>query len=199
MRGRAATASAAAAAHTAEGADRKATAGAYPLTNSDRAMTTELLPVADFAIEAAKGASMEAARPAGSRSTQQYRLVAELMRDNMEHPSADEVYMLAREQAPNISRDTVYRNLNRLADEGRITRLTMPTGPDHFDSVTERHTHFLCRSCNRVFDTPVAYDDALDGAVKGMPGFEAEWHRLILVGNCPECREKQQEATGTSI
>lgn len=129
-----------------------------------------------------------ASRP-NTRSTPQYRLVADLMRDNMDHPTADEIYALAREQAPSISRGTVYRNLNRLADEGAIARLTMPSGPDHYDSVTARHTHFLCRSCNRVFDTQLPYDIALDTSIPGLPGFNVEWHRLILVGECPTCRK----------
>lgn len=131
---------------------------------------------------------------AATRSTAQYRLVAGIMADNYGHPTADEVYAQAREEAPNISRGTVYRNLNRLADEGVIARLTMPSGPDHYDCATERHTHFLCRSCNRVFDTQLPYDVALDGRIPGLPNCKVEWHRLILVGLCADCLRDDRTA-----
>jgi len=114
------------------------------------------------------------------------------MKDNYDHPTADEIYLLARREVGNISKGTVYRNLNRLVGEGKVARLPMPFGPDHYDCVTERHTHFLCHDCNRVFDTGLPYDHTLDGDLPGMPGFKVGWHRLILVGQCPACAERSE-------
>ncbi|MEG2843734.1 MAG: transcriptional repressor, partial [Ruthenibacterium sp.] len=82
---------------------------------------------------------------------------------------------------------TVYRNLNLLADNEEITRLKMPLGPDHYDYHTKNHYHFLCRNCNRVLDTLIPYYDALNLETANIPGCKTEWHRLILVGLCPDC------------
>lgn len=41
-----------------------------------------------------------------------------------DHPTADAVYMSIREEFPNISLGTVYRNLNLLVDLGEIQKLT---------------------------------------------------------------------------
>ena len=126
------------------------------------------------------------------RNTQQKRLILELMADNHSHPTADELYELARLRAPHISPGTVYRNLNALDEAGELRRLSMPDGPDHFDCRLDDHYHFFCRRCRRVADTPLDYKEALNAPVPGMPGYVTEWHRLILVGLCPSCAAAQE-------
>ena len=42
------------------------------------------------------------------------------------HPTADTVYMHIKEEFPNISLGTVYRNLNLLADIGEAIKLQHP-------------------------------------------------------------------------
>ena len=41
-----------------------------------------------------------------------------------EHPTADTVYMHVKEEFPNISLGTVYRNLNLLTDLGEAVKIT---------------------------------------------------------------------------
>jgi Fe2+ or Zn2+ uptake regulation protein len=121
------------------------------------------------------------------RNTPQRSLVYGLMRDNHTHPTADEVYMMAREKDPRISRGTVYRNLNLLADTGRIRKVTSPEGPDHYDCLCEEHYHFLCLGCGKMFDTRLPYDDSLDRTPEDLDGFQVQRHRLLLEGLCPAC------------
>lgn len=128
-----------------------------------------------------------------TRNTPQRQLIRGLMEGNRTHPTADEIYELARRKNPTISRGTVYRNLNLLSESGEIRRLSMPVGPDHYDSQMQNHYHFLCRCCNRVFDTGLPYDDQLNLVTPGIPGCKTEWHRLILVGLCPECNQRASE------
>ena len=40
--------------------------------------------------------------------------------DRTDHPTADTIYVEIREEYPNISKGTVYRNLSLLADLGMI-------------------------------------------------------------------------------
>jgi Fur family ferric uptake transcriptional regulator len=130
---------------------------------------------------------------AQTRKSPQRSLVLSLLKNNYSHPTADEIYELARAKDPKISRGTVYRNLNLLAELGEIRKLPMPSGPDHFDCNLESHYHFLCRRCSRVFDTPLAYNEALNQTPDAMPGFQTEWHRLLLVGLCPSCAKAEKD------
>ena len=69
-----------------------------------------------------------------------------------DHPTADTVYMHVRQQYPNISLGTVYRNLTLLSDLGEITRLSVGDGVDHFDADTTSHQHIVCSCCGCVQD-----------------------------------------------
>ena len=54
------------------------------------------------------------------------------------HPTADTVYMHIKEEFPNISLGTVYRNLNLLADIGEAIKITTPDGGDRLMHVPIR-------------------------------------------------------------
>jgi Fe2+ or Zn2+ uptake regulation protein len=77
-----------------------------------------------------------------NRNTKQRQLVLELVQNSRTHPTADEVYEMARRSSPNISRGTVYRNLGVLVEMGMLRRLSLSEGPDRFDSVLQAHYHF---------------------------------------------------------
>ncbi|MEG1536959.1 MAG: transcriptional repressor [Clostridiales bacterium] len=123
-----------------------------------------------------------------TRNTPQRALVLRLISQNHTHPTADEIYVLARAEDPKISRGTVYRNLNLLSALGKIRRLAMPEGADHFDCVMENHYHFLCRQCHQVTDAPLPYHHAFNEPLPGLPGYQTEGHLLVLVGICPACQ-----------
>ena len=53
-----------------------------------------------------------------------------------DHPTADTLYMSIREEYPNISLGTVYRNLNLLVELGEVRKLSCGEGADRFDADT---------------------------------------------------------------
>lgn len=120
-----------------------------------------------------------------SRNTQQRKLIRDLLDNNYDHLTADEIYEIIRKKNPTISRGTVYRNLNVLSDSGEIRKLTMPTGPDHYDCMRENHYHFLCSECNCVLDVDLEYNSTLNEVTP--PGCKTEYHSLVLIGLCPKC------------
>ena len=76
-------------------------------------------------------------------SRQRESIKASLM-SRKDHPTADAVYASIREEFPNISLGTVYRNLNLLVELGEVQKLTFGDGKDHFDADTSLHYHFVC-------------------------------------------------------
>ena len=81
-----------------------------------------------------------------------------------DHPTADALYTSIREQFPNISLGTVYRNLNLLVELGEIRKLSCGDGTDHFDYDTSPHDHYVCRQCGRVMDIPMEATKELETA-----------------------------------
>ena len=54
------------------------------------------------------------------KHSKQRDLIKSFLMTRKDHPTADVVYMNVRQQQPNISLGTVYRNLTLLADLGEI-------------------------------------------------------------------------------
>ncbi len=104
-----------------------------------------------------------------------------------DHPTADHVYMAIRQQIPNISLGTVYRNLTMLADTGEILRLRVGDGVDHFDFDTSPHYHFICKECGGVSDLDMENIDSImdvagahfDGIING--------YFAYFYGTCGNC------------
>ena len=64
------------------------------------------------------------------------------------------VYQSIREELPNISLGTVYRNLSLLTSLGKIMKITCENHADRFDGQTKPHAHFECKSCGCLQDIP---------------------------------------------
>ena len=105
------------------------------------------------------------------RNTKQRKLVLDAVRQSYNHPTADEIYNVVRAQDDKISRGTVYRNLNLLADAGEILSIKTPGG-SRFDRTIEPHAHIICTSCSRVIDVPLPFDAQLDAKASEQIG----WH-----------------------
>lgn len=105
-----------------------------------------------------------------------------------DHPTADAVYTTIREEFPNISLGTVYRNLNLLVELGEIQKLTCGDGKDHFDADTSPHYHFVCNHCGSVLDLPMApLCNVTEKAQECCPG-EIDTHVIYFYGTCAECK-----------
>jgi Fe2+ or Zn2+ uptake regulation protein len=57
----------------------------------------------------------------------------------------------------------------------------------HFDPLVERHQHFICENCDRVFDVMV--DDHREIKPVKLPhaGFKVTSHQLAFYGTCKQC------------
>ena len=122
------------------------------------------------------------------RNTIQCSLVLEAVRKLHCHASADEIYDEIIIEHPNVSRATVYRNLNRLAETGEILKIENPDGPDRFDHLRYQHYHVKCTKCGRISDVDMDYMANLEKAVRDSHGFEFTGHNIMFQGICPDCQ-----------
>ena len=108
-----------------------------------------------------------------------------------DHPTADHVYLSIRQEFPNISLGTVYRNLALLASLGEIIKITVD-GADRFDAHVEPHSHFICKNCHQVLDLHVENEELIQAqAQKNFPG-QIEGHVVQYFGLCSTCLKEQQ-------
>lgn len=145
----------------------------------------------DAARGAAQGVAHDAACADGfgavTRNTIQKSLVLEAVQSLRTHPTSADVYAAVRKKHPNISRATVYRNLNALAARGEVLRVEVPNGADRFDFNNAPHYHARCRVCGGVFDIDMPYQHDLAKRVEDARGFCIERHHILFEGVCAHC------------
>lgn len=104
-----------------------------------------------------------------------------------DHPTADAVYASIREEFPNISLGTVYRNLNLLVELGEAQKLACGDGKDHFDADISPHYHFLCRDCGSVLDLPMEPFADMEQQAQNCIGGQVDNHTVYFYGTCADC------------
>src|SRR5919109_1574183 len=125
----------------------------------------------------------ETLRARGLRLTEPRRLILEAVRATDTHPSARMVHRTVRRRLPRVSLATVYRNLRRLAAEGFLLERAGVDGL-RFDGNVERHDHFTCLACRRIFDVPPAQATGARQRMAARAGFEVLDHRVEFYGLC---------------
>lgn len=106
------------------------------------------------------------------------------------HPTADDIYSGIREEFPNISLGTVYRNLTLLTELGSIRKLSYGDTAEHFDGDTTPHNHFICQTCGRIMDLKMENIDYVEEiAAKHFDG-EISGHTIYFYGICAACRQQ---------
>jgi Fur family transcriptional regulator, peroxide stress response regulator len=130
--------------------------------------------------------SSSSAGPA-RRSTRQRRLVLEAVSATKAHPTAEWVYQVVRRQMPRVSLGTVYRNLQRLVEEGRL-RSFEREGRIRYDADLELHDHFSCDRCGLLMDIPRASEVLPVERRLRAQGFVVAGRTLEFHGLCRKCR-----------
>ena len=104
------------------------------------------------------------------------------------HPDAEQVYERVAAKKPNISKATVYRNLNLLAEEGEIGRVRTAAGAGPF---RPRRIQALPFPLPRVRE---GVRRPLLSAALPLPAHEGEFLvescNVEFVGLCPACDKK---------
>lgn len=130
-----------------------------------------------------------------NKSTQR-DVIYEVLKNTTSHPTADWVYDMAKEQIPNISKGTVYRNLNQLVENGMAIKVPGIFESDRFDANTDRHYHLICVKCGAVVD----FDDnksKIRVKLGENNGSFVQNYSLVYYGLCPKCNNKRSKTKKT--
>lgn len=121
------------------------------------------------------------------KRSRQRDAIKAFLANRKDHPTADVVYLNIREQFPNISLGTVYRNLSLLADLGEIMKISCGNNADRFDGTPTPHYHFACLECGSVVDLDLPMVQDLN--TKASLSFDGEilGHNLYFYGKCKNC------------
>lgn len=126
----------------------------------------------------------------GKKNFRKRNAILSFLRQTDEHPSAEMVFNHLKQEIPDLSLGTVYRNLSMFKNQGEIISLGTVNGVERFDGNTEPHVHFICSGCDAVVDLPqIQVPEELNRQVNQETGGKVDTCRLTFTGLCKDCKE----------
>lgn len=126
----------------------------------------------------------------GFRFTAQRRQVYDVLLQKLDHPTAEEVFVRAKRQMPDISHATVYNCLDTLVRAGLVRQVTLERGAARYCPNMQEHCHYFCDECGSVFDVPLPADTP---SVPRPKGFKVDHYEIAVHGVCSACGSKRKK------
>ncbi len=131
----------------------------------------------------------------GLRPTKQREHVYNILLQERDHPTAEEIFIRAKAGMPAISLATVYNCLEALEACGLVRQVNLQRAATRYCPNMHEHHHFYCDSCESVFDVPVATSPQNPEA-KLPSGFEIRRCEVSFRGLCPSCQPSKIRRRG---
>ena len=103
------------------------------------------------------------------------------------HPTAEWQYSQLKDDFPNLSLATVYRNLNLLCELGEARKIEVGDKTVRFDGNTDNHYHFLCVGCNGVIDVSEDEIPGINTEIENKYHVKVDTHSIVFYGRCCKC------------
>lgn len=132
---------------------------------------------------------MEVLSARGIRVTPQRLAVYKVLKEKR-HASAEEIYEEVRDEFPMMSFATVYSILELFKEKGLANELRIDFDRSTFDIRTERHHHFLCKLCGRIYDVDLQPCKPL--RTGNVNGHIIEDFQGYFYGVCKECQKRSK-------
>lgn len=136
-------------------------------------------------------------RGSGGRMTAQRRTILEILDQIGGHPTADEIYLAARQKDRSLNASTVYRTLTWLQQVGLLNAAWL--GPERSRrqetpgrALPTEHHHFVCTSCGCVIEFAAPDMEELKTEFAVRHGAAVRRATLTLYGVCAKCRAKEE-------
>lgn len=116
-----------------------------------------------------------------------------LIENEKKQLSAEDVYLLVKDKAPEIGLATVYRTLELLSDLKIIEKITFGDGVARYDLNSDATRHFqhylICDHCNDVEELEDNLLIDLENIIQQRFQFNISHHSLKFHGICYKCQQ----------
>lgn len=120
----------------------------------------------------------------GNNFSSKRELIYKTLCSTKSHPSAKWVYEQLKEEHPDLSLGTVYRNIALFKDKGMAIAVANVLGEERLDGDTSAHAHLVCRCCGRIDDI----DMPQIPSARNMGDFAPDFVSLTYFGLCESCK-----------
>ena len=132
----------------------------------------------------------EVARMKGHNYSSKREAIFKTIAATKSHPSAMWVYEQLKDEIPNLSLGTVYRNIALFKEQGKIITVANVDGEERIDADVSDHAHFVCEKCNGVYDLVFCEESPLEKELS-QKGFVISRKNVVYHGVCCDCCKKE--------
>lgn len=121
------------------------------------------------------------------------QIILETLFQEHAHLTSLQVYEEIRTRLPAVNPSTVYRALERLVHQGKVSVSDMGTGAAVFELLAhDAHHHLVCQKCGLVSTLGHEEVDEFFTTVHVKNHFTIVTNHLILFGICESCQENDE-------
>jgi Fe2+ or Zn2+ uptake regulation protein len=123
---------------------------------------------------------------AGLRMTRQRQEIYRILHERRDHPTANEVFLRAKEQLPNISLATVYNCLEALVGHGLVRQVNFERESSRYCPNLCEHGHFHDTTTGVIHDVQFKPGTRLSDVLDLPPGVVIQDVEITLRGQIPD-------------
>ena len=136
--------------------------------------------------------------------TKQSRLVLDcFIKNKGNHMTIEDICLYLRSAGTPVSTTTVYRQVQKLSDEGIITKYSVDQGSgacyQYNGENCRMHFHLKCVKCSELFHAECDYIDSVQNHIFEHHGFKVDNSKTVFYGICQSCLRKYKKTFGKSI
>jgi len=124
------------------------------------------------------------------RNSSADQLILETLGMQKSHLTSHQIYEGVHLHLPAINPSTVYRALDRLVSQGKVTVSDMGLGAAVFELAGEKpHHHLVCQGCGHITMIDDAQVSPLLSQLELNYHFQIKTNHLVLFGLCEICQQ----------
>jgi Fur family transcriptional regulator, ferric uptake regulator len=117
------------------------------------------------------------------------QIIIEFLTHKQHHFTSQQVFDQIKTRLPAVNRSTVYRSLERLVNQGKLSVSDIGAGSLVYELVENgTHHHLVCQHCHQIITIPPEEVTRLFNSIEQDSHFQIITNHLILYGICPECQ-----------
>ncbi|NMB61724.1 MAG: transcriptional repressor [Chloroflexi bacterium] len=126
------------------------------------------------------------------RSSSISNAIFKILEAHDDHLTAKEIYKEVKKTQTAVDTSTVYRTLERLVHNGKVSVSDMGGPAVVYELVSKNpHHHLVCEQCGKMLTFKNDEVAGFFDRVEQESGFEITTNHLVLFGICPDCQKKR--------
>jgi Fur family ferric uptake transcriptional regulator len=128
----------------------------------------------------------------GMKLTPQRRLIADILHDNEDHLTAEEIISYVQSRMKGVSKSTIYRTLEILEEAGCVYKSEVGDKCIYHHAHEGHHHHLVCSKCGKTIDCDEDLFTSMEKSLCNKYGFSIDFKHIVMKGLCAKCRRSSK-------